>query len=68
MMQKRLLRAAGVQQGAFPYVDIIDATAVQITPSGRESCWSVDGELLANNTLTGQVHQGLIEMFARGVA
>ena len=60
--------AAGVQHGAFPYVDIIDATAVQITPEGKESRWSVDGELLANNALTGQVHQGLLEVFARGVA
>ena len=61
-------RLTGVQHGAFPYVDIIDATAVQITPSGKQSCWSVDGEILANNTLTGKVHQGLLEVFARGVA
>ena len=58
----------GVQPGAFPYVDVIDITAVQITPLGPESSWNVDGELLENNHFTGEVHRGLLDVFARGVA
>ncbi len=57
-----------MESGAFPYVDVIDATAVQITPEGRESVWSADGELLQNSFLSGEVHQGLLQVFARGVA
>lgn len=34
---------------------------------GRESCWSVDGELLANNQVRGKVYRGLVEVFARGI-
>lgn len=51
----------------FPYVDVIDCTAVQISPSGPESSWSVDGELLQNNFLSGEVHRGLLDVFARGL-
>ena len=57
-----------MERGAFPYVDVIDATAVRITPEGKESVWSVDGELLRNNQFSGEVHQGLLQVFARGVA
>ena len=39
----------------FPYVDIVEATAVSVVPSGRESHWNVDGELLADNRLSAQV-------------
>lgn len=59
---------AGVEMNKFPYVDVIDCTAVRICPSGQESCWSVDGELLRNNFLSGEVHRGLINVFARGLA
>lgn len=34
---------------------------------GKESRWNVDGELLANNHITAEVHRGLVEVFARGV-
>ena len=51
----------------FPYVDVIDCTAVQIIPLGLESSWSVDGELLKNNSLSGEVHRGLLDVFARGL-
>lgn len=57
----------GVQQGQFPFVEIVEATAVQVVPSGRESWWNVDGELLANNHLTAEVHRGLVSVFARGI-
>ena len=52
----------------FPYVDVIDCTAVHIVPSGAESSWSVDGELLTDNHLSGEVHRGLMNVFARGLA
>ena len=51
----------------FPYVEVIDVTAIQVTPKGMESYWNVDGEILADNRFTGQVHRGLLEVFARGV-
>lgn len=59
---------AGVEPEMFPYVEVIDVTAVQVTPTtGPESCWNVDGEIMADNRFTGQVHRGLLEVFARGV-
>ena len=61
------LRPAGVEPGAFPFVEVIDVTAVQVTPVGEESCWNVDGEILANSHFAGEVHRGLLEVFARGV-
>ena len=42
-------------------------TAVRVEPMGTESAWNVDGELLANNHVTAQVHKGLLDIFARGV-
>lgn len=51
----------------FPYVEVIDVTAVKVTPKGPESYWNVDGEILSDNRFTGQVHRGLLEVFARGV-
>ena len=47
-------RCAGVEVGRFPYVDVIEATAVAVEPAGRESRWNVDGELLADNRLSAQ--------------
>lgn len=58
---------AGVEPGAFPYVEVIDVTALQVTPLGVESYWNVDGEILADNRFTAQVHRGLLDVFARGV-
>lgn len=59
--------AAGVTPGQFKYVEVLDVTAVRVEPFGCESAWNVDGELLANNHVTAQVHKGLLEIFARGV-
>ena len=49
------------------YVDVVEATAVSVTPQGRESNWNVDGEILANNTIVTAVHAAVIPVFARGV-
>lgn len=37
------------------------------TSAGKESSWSVDGELLQNNHISAKVYRGLIEVFARGI-
>lgn len=58
---------AGVTPGQFKYVEVVDVTAVRVEPMGTESAWNVDGELLANNHVTAQVHKGLLDIFARGV-
>ena len=42
-------------------------TALQVEPRGPESSWNVDGELLADNHFTAQVHRGLLDVFARGI-
>ena len=42
--------------GQFPYVELVEATAVAVQPRGKESRWNVDGELLADNHLSAQVH------------
>ena len=57
----------GIEPGQFHYVEVLDVTAVRLEPMGQESSWNVDGELLANNHVTAQVHKGLLEIFARGV-
>ena len=41
--------------GQFPYVELVEATAVAVQPLGKESRWNVDGELLADNHLSAQV-------------
>jgi hypothetical protein len=35
--------------------------------TGKESSWSVDGELLQNNHISAKVYRGLIDVFARGI-
>ena len=60
-------RFAGVVKGKSQYVDIIEVTAISVKPDGAESCWNVDGELVSENGITAQVHQGLVDVFARGV-
>ena len=47
--------AAGVEVGQFPYVELVEATAVAVQPQGRESRWNLDGELLADNHISAQV-------------
>lgn len=39
----------------------------QVRPVGKESSWNVDGELLPSNSILAAVHQGLLDVFARGV-
>jgi ceramide kinase len=58
---------AGVQRGRFDFVEVVECSAVRVTPRGAESCWNVDGELLPDNRVTARVHHGLVEVFARGV-
>jgi len=53
--------------GLVPYHSASVVTALRVEPVGQESSWNVDGELLENNHVTGQVHKGLVEIFARGV-
>lgn len=48
---------AGVELGRFPYVDIVEATAVAVEPLGKESHWNVDGELLSDNRLSAQARR-----------
>lgn len=57
----------GVRPGNFDFVEIIDVTALRLSPQGRQSSWNVDGELLRNNSLEANIHRGLIRVFARGV-
>jgi ceramide kinase len=57
----------GVIPEDFPYVDTVDASAVRVQPIGKESSWSVDGELLQNNHISAKVYRGLIDVFARGI-
>ena len=49
------------------YVEVVEATWVSIEPQGTESHWNVDGELLANKSITAAVHRGMVPVFARGV-
>lgn len=58
---------AGVRAGVFDFVEVVDVTAVRVTPQGEQSSWNVDGELLRHNSLEAQVHRGLIRVFGSGV-
>lgn len=51
----------------FSFVEVLDCTAVCLTPRGAESCWNVDGELLPDNHIAARVHRGLLDVFARGI-
>jgi ceramide kinase len=53
--------------GQLPYVECIDAVAVRVECQGKLSSWNLDGELLSTQSLSAEVHQGLVEVFARGV-
>lgn len=53
--------------GQHPYVDVLDAVAVKVECEGQQrSAWNLDGELLSTACLSAEVHQGLLEVFARG--
>ena len=62
-----LIPKTGVQQGMLEYVDVIEATWVKVEPSGRESHWNVDGELLEHNSICASIHRGVVPIFGRGV-
>ena len=42
-------------------------TALRVVPSGHQSSWNVDGELLKNNNLEANIHRGLVRIFSMGV-
>jgi len=48
-------------------VEVVDVTALRVTPSGQQSSWNVDGELLRNNYLEASVHRGLLQIFSKGI-
>lgn len=60
------LSKAGVGRGKFPFVEVVDVTAVQLEAVGELSSWNVDGELLQDRHLCAQVHGALVDVFARG--
>ena len=63
------MSSRGLHPGQHSYVEVIDAVAVKVEcPAGRpQSHWNLDGELLRSGTITAEIHQGLIQVFARGV-
>lgn len=60
------LAKGGAVRGKFPYVDVVDVSALQMTPLGEGSHWNVDGELLPSKALHAQVHGAMVDVFARG--
>eukprot|EP00887_Chlorella_sp_A99_P006239 scaffold3.g6239.t1 len=63
------MSSAGLHPGQHSYVEVIDAVAVRVEcPAGQpQSRWNLDGELLRSSTITAEIHQGLLNVFARGV-
>jgi len=60
---------SGLQKRTGAFVDIIDATEVEITPVGNQiSNWNLDGELAQGGKLTATSSLGAIPIFARGVS
>lgn len=64
----------GCAPGQLPYVTVLDAVAVEVTPlgggssgGGPTSCWNLDGELVAGPGIQAEVHPGLVRVFGRGV-
>lgn len=63
---------SGCAPGALPYVQVLDAVAVQVEPldggpGSCQSCWNLDGELLAGPGIAAEVHHGLLRVFSRGI-
>jgi ceramide kinase len=48
-------------------VEVVDVTSLKVTPSGLQSSWNVDGELLKDNNLEASVHRGLLQIFSKGI-
>lgn len=61
------ITSRGLQEGMFDFVEVMPVKAVQVRPQGRESSWNCDGELLPENHISVRAHQGLLQVFARGV-
>lgn len=57
----------GVDESAFPYVEVKHVTEFKVEPDGRESTWNVDGELVTNCGLHVKACRGLVDVFSRGV-
>ena len=61
----------GCAPGQLPYVQVLDAAAVEVEPAGGgpASCWNLDGEIVGGGDarLAAEVHHGLLRVFARGV-
>lgn len=51
------LSQVGACKGRFPFVDLVDVTAMHVEPHGEESSWNVDGELLEDNRVSVQVRR-----------
>jgi ceramide kinase len=62
------LSHSGLAAGEHGFFTVVPAVAVHVEPVGaKQSRWNADGELLASNHITAEVHRGVIEVFARGV-
>eukprot|EP00210_Caulerpa_lentillifera_P009406 g8967.t1 len=57
----------GIQPGQYPFVQTIAAKWVKVEPLNSQSAWNVDGEVIRQQGLTSTVHNGLVQIFARGV-
>jgi hypothetical protein len=65
---KFIISVSGLEKQLGAYVDIIDATEVEVTPLGNQrSNWNLDGELEQGGKLTATSSLGAIPIFARGV-
>jgi hypothetical protein len=64
---------SGCAPGQLPYVQVLDAVAVAVEPTGgTPSAWNLDGECISSKAiadlgLAAECHQGLLRVFARGV-
>lgn len=57
----------GIAEGRHKFVQIFNVRHVHVDPVNGTSSWNIDGENIAIQTLTATVHNGLLEVFARGV-
>eukprot|EP00210_Caulerpa_lentillifera_P006875 g6572.t1 len=57
----------GVRPGQYSFVRSIDAEWVKVEPLNSKSSWNVDGEVIRHKGLASMVHNGLVQVFARGI-
>eukprot|EP00877_Chromochloris_zofingiensis_P010465 jgi/Chrzof1/5672/Cz16g11060.t1 len=62
-----LLARHGISTGMLPCVEVVAVSDVKVEPSGRQSHWNIDGELMADNSVTMHVDRGCLNVFARGI-